>query len=920
MKSSPNDPRQYHSFVLDNGLRVVVVENDQTTRAAASLVVNTGHFDDPDDAQGMAHFLEHMLFLGTKSFPDSGEYQQFITQHNGSNNAWTGTEHTCFYFDIDQQYLEPALHRFSRFFCEPELSRQYIESERNNVDAEFKLKLKEDLRRIYDVHKETVNPAHPFRKFSVGNLETLRDKPGFTLQQAVADFYHQHYHAQLMTLAVESPHPVAVSESWTKKYFTDIASNSKLKPVIAEPLYLPEHLALTLSITPHQLQHKLVISFALPGLDPFYENKPVSYLSYLLGHEGPGSILSYLKKRNWALSLTSGGGVNGSNFKDFNISIRLTEKGIKYQHEIIDVLFSYLQLMRSDGIRQLYFDEKRALSEFAFRYKELNKPLDNVNQLAINMQHYPPADYIYGDYKMQAFNPGLLNRFLDFFTPDNMRVQEIRPGLECDQVSRWYQTPYSTKALPKALLNRWENIASFDELTLPPANPYIVRDPQIYPGESMSQPDCIYETSGLKFWFKQDQSFRSPKGQIYISLESPMATKSARNIAMMRLFVELFSESVQEQNYQAELAGIHYQVYAHQGGITIHISGISEKQPLLLDNLLMAICDHSLATERFQLFKKQLIQGWRNHHLNKPVSQLFAYLNALLKPHSPHSTDLANNLQHAGLDEFKAFCASLFSTINVEAFAYGNWPADQALQLAKAIESHLSHALNDNAQVKPLVTNYSETTPVGFPVAMADSDHACVLYFALADKAFSTKALAIMASQVLAPDYFHQLRTEKQLGYLLGINYLTMNQYPGLACYVQSPHMPSVQLGDEIMEFLQKFSEKKAIAGWEKLKQGVLNQLDEKDSGPRVKGQRYWHSISNHDYHFNNRTLLRNEIARLSDQQVLTFIKTQLTSAARCKPLVLTSHSSVDDVNSDPPEQIVYREIEHFHQQYPYKY
>lgn len=70
---SPNDHRQYQYLQLDNGLRVLLVEDLQAQQAAASMAVNVGHFDDPASRPGMAHFLEHMLFLGTEKYPKSGE-------------------------------------------------------------------------------------------------------------------------------------------------------------------------------------------------------------------------------------------------------------------------------------------------------------------------------------------------------------------------------------------------------------------------------------------------------------------------------------------------------------------------------------------------------------------------------------------------------------------------------------------------------------------------------------------------------------------------------------------------------------------------------------------------------------------------------------------------------------------------------
>ena len=69
---SPNDQREYRSLELDNGLKVILVSDKEADKAAASLAVSVGSGDDPQGRQGLAHFLEHMLFLGTEPFPDSG--------------------------------------------------------------------------------------------------------------------------------------------------------------------------------------------------------------------------------------------------------------------------------------------------------------------------------------------------------------------------------------------------------------------------------------------------------------------------------------------------------------------------------------------------------------------------------------------------------------------------------------------------------------------------------------------------------------------------------------------------------------------------------------------------------------------------------------------------------------------------------
>ena len=96
------DQRSYRNLELANGMKVLLISDATADKAAAAVDVATGSGDDPQQRPGLAHFLEHMLFLGTKKFPNPGEYQAFISAHGGSHNAFTSLEHTNYFFDIVQ--------------------------------------------------------------------------------------------------------------------------------------------------------------------------------------------------------------------------------------------------------------------------------------------------------------------------------------------------------------------------------------------------------------------------------------------------------------------------------------------------------------------------------------------------------------------------------------------------------------------------------------------------------------------------------------------------------------------------------------------------------------------------------------------------------------------------------------------------
>ena len=124
--ASESDHRIYEALVLSNGLRVVLISDPTTDKAAASLDLNVGSGSDPDDREGLAHLLEHMLFLGTDRYPKAGEYQEFIRSRGGNHNAYTSVDHTNYYFDIEASHLAGALDRFARFFVAPALDSRLI--------------------------------------------------------------------------------------------------------------------------------------------------------------------------------------------------------------------------------------------------------------------------------------------------------------------------------------------------------------------------------------------------------------------------------------------------------------------------------------------------------------------------------------------------------------------------------------------------------------------------------------------------------------------------------------------------------------------------------------------------------------------------------------------------------------------------
>lgn len=205
VESSEQDERQYEARTLPNGLSVLLISDPATEKASAAIDVRVGHLSDPDAVPGLAHFLEHMLFLGTSKFPDENEYNSYLNQHAGSSNAFTDMESTNFYFDVGAEYLSGALDRFSQFFISPLFNQSATDREMNAVDSEHNKNLQNDHWRFFQLSKALCRSDHPFSKFGSGNLQTLRDMPkkaGIDLREELLSFHERYYSANVMKLAV----------------------------------------------------------------------------------------------------------------------------------------------------------------------------------------------------------------------------------------------------------------------------------------------------------------------------------------------------------------------------------------------------------------------------------------------------------------------------------------------------------------------------------------------------------------------------------------------------------------------------------------------------------------------------------------------------------------------------------------------
>lgn len=423
-----------------------------------------------------------MLFLGTEKYPDENSYSAYLNEHGGYSNAYTASEATNYHFCVANNGLKEALDRFSSFFFCPFFTETATGRELQAVDSEHKKNLQQDMWRSYQLDKSTSHPSHPYHKFGTGDSRTLRDIPatkGIDVRSALLKFHKEHYSSSRMSLAILGSETVDTLESWAREYFSGITNNHSNAPVFnGHPYNGPENISPSVNssslsstdkryngliqyVVPVKDCRTLSISWALPEQKSDWKSKSGRYLSHILGHEGPGTILSHLKVRGWATELYAGTDSSDSGFSIFNISVELSDDGFAHVDDVQMIIYAYLGVLQAHGPQKWIFEEEALQAVQTFRFLAKGQPFHYVTQLTGALQDYPMAQTVSGNYLFWEWNPKNVERYLAYFTPENARVRVLAKSLKGDKTplrEPWYNTEYGEEILSSEICERYRAV------------------------------------------------------------------------------------------------------------------------------------------------------------------------------------------------------------------------------------------------------------------------------------------------------------------------------------------------------------------------------------------------------------------------------------------------------------------------------
>uniref|UniRef100_A0AAX7VC14 Insulin-degrading enzyme n=1 Tax=Astatotilapia calliptera TaxID=8154 RepID=A0AAX7VC14_ASTCA len=773
---SPEDKREYRGLEFTNGLKAMLISDPTTDKSSAALDVHIGSLSDPPNISGLAHFCEHMLFLGTEKYPKENEYSQFLSEHAGSSNAFTSREHTNYYFDVSHEHLKGALDRFAQFFLCPLFDESCKDREVNAVDSEYEKNLKNDTWRLFQLEKATGNPKHPFSKFGTGNKMTLETRPfkeGIDIRQELLKFHSTYYSSNLMGLCVLGRESLDELTAMVVKLFGEVENKNVPIPEFPEHPLQEEHLKKFYKVVPVKDIRKLYVTFPIPDLQKYYKSKPGRYLGHLIGHEGPGSLFSELKSKGWVDTILGGHKEGARGFMFFNIKMDLTEEGLLNIEDIIFHMFQYIQKLRSEGPQEWVFNEYKDLKKVAFRFKDKERPRDYTSKIAGLLQHYPLEEVLSAEYFLEDFKPDLIEMVLDKLRPEHVRVIVVSKSFEgqTDITEEWYGTQYKQEAISEETIKKWANADLNGKFKLPMKNEFIPTNFEIYPLEkdSPSVPTLIKDTAMSKVWFKQDDKFFLPKACLNFEFFSPFAYVDPLHCNMAYLYLELLKDSLNEYAYAAELAGLNYELQNTAYGMHLSVKGYSDKQHILLKKIIEKMATFEIDEKRFDIIKEAYMRSLNNFRAERPNYHAMYYLHLLMTEVVWTKDELREALDDVTPPRLNIFIPQLLSRLHIKVLLHGNITKESALGMMQMVED----TLTEHAHTKPLLPSQLiryrqvQVPDGGWYVYQqkneVHNDCGIDIYYQIDMQSTHDNMLLELFAQIISEPCYSTLRTKEQL-------------------------------------------------------------------------------------------------------------------------------------------------------------
>ena len=358
---------------LDDGL-TIIAEELPVEAVNLNVWFQVGSAVEPDKINGMAHFLEHMMFKGTPNVKP-GEFDRIVEQRGGVMNAATSQDYTHYYITTAPQHFAELAPLQLELVSNPSLPEDEFIREKKVVLEEIRRSEDNTMRRTYARAMETCYQSLPYRRPVLGPASVIAD----VTPEQMREFHRQWYNPKTMTVSVVGNLPVetlmeTVTDAWktiAPQCYTPLPTEVSFPSPEA-----PFSEVVRQEYTDPQLQQaRLVMLWRVPGLNDLKETYPLDVIAAILGQGKVSRLFRQLREEE---QLVSAIGANNSSQKlqgNFSVSARLPVENLDKVETAIKEQIQRLQNEKV-SLSELNRIQKKVANRYVFGNE---KPSDRAN-------------------------------------------------------------------------------------------------------------------------------------------------------------------------------------------------------------------------------------------------------------------------------------------------------------------------------------------------------------------------------------------------------------------------------------------------------------------------------------------------------------------------------------------------------------
>ncbi|KAF7682421.1 A-factor-processing enzyme [Astathelohania contejeani] len=818
-------------------MKIITISNPKADIAGCSMTVGVGSQNDLIDTLGIAHFLEHMLFIGTEEYPDENEFMKYIKDHNGSYNAATSDEHTVFYYTINPKHLEDSLKRFSGFFKYPLLKEDSIKREILAVDSEYQMKLKNDDRRIYQMINNCIQDKYVSRRFSCGNKMTL-DKEG--IRNILVNFYENNYSANKMCLVIYGKESNDTLFNYAVNYFNEVKSISDNNIDTScsfgfNQIFKPEFIGKIIKIKPIGELSDLIITIALPSeYTIYYKFHVYGFISYILKKENKGSLIHKLKTEGYIFSLSSSWDSSKS-YCSYSIRFSLTQKGLNNYLKILEILETFIKdKIYSTDENSFSFEEYKKLNilcrkEFAYKENEdpisLCKRLGKIAMSNIDAEHLLDYGYLLSHYNKPLLI-SILNTLSDrknwliFLVSESM----FNKSSAREEKEKYYDISYKVDD-EQLIVSNYSFIFEYNDIINSYEGLEILEDDILPTPIELPDSEIDYEIANGKLKYVFTNNYKTPKSCIYVLF------KSQTNIAIQSVFCDLvkdvFKTTTEYYNFFFS-----YNFLRLKKGLRLYFYGF-DSDILQIIKLFIDIMKHeSFSEESFNRIKNSLIKNIKMHLFTYPSNRVFDGADMIYIPNHISFEDMLVQLNELTFNDMINYKREFY----VEMLVCGNLLFKKASDLFSYICNSFKA---DNIVIPTIKINDECKNPV-IVTSHGHSDNAYGVFYRIGElKNYKLTALARVITNHASNRFFDTLRTKESFGYIVSCQVRPILSNLFIVFLVQSQRK-NEEINERINLFFEELLNNITIEDFEVSKNAVIGDLEIKYKSLNGLGNFLW--------------------------------------------------------------------------------